>query len=107
MGDCWRISGDVSSTICRGQCHFRNWHPYKDEQSHVFKISRQTEKKKDRQKVGRINWCRDECVCVGLCCFSVVDSECRALANTGQEKLLYNDVHDLHHSHSILSIWEF
>lgn len=39
-------------------------------------------KKNDGRKVGRINWCRDECVCVGLCCFSAVHSECQAVPGT-------------------------
>lgn len=64
--------GDVSSRICGGQHHLRNWLHYKDEQSRSSKISRQTDrekkrKKKYRQKVGRINWCRDECAHAGLC----------------------------------------
>lgn len=68
--------GDVSSRICRGQHHLRNWLHYKDEQSRSSKISRQTDRKKKKngerntgkkKKVGRINWCRDECASVGLC----------------------------------------
>lgn len=46
---------------------------------------RQKDRKKERQKqeeVGRINWCREECVCVGLCCFSLVRSECQDVPST-------------------------
>lgn len=44
---------------------------------------RQTEKRdRNRKEVGRLNWCREECVCVGLCCFSLVRSECQDAPST-------------------------
>lgn len=79
---------NVSNRICGGQYHLSNWHHYKDEKSHTFKISRQT----DGQKVGKMNWCRDECVCVGLCCFSIVFSVRLFPAPLSGES--YNDVHE-------------
>lgn len=56
----------------------------------IIKVSRQkTKDRKKKKKVGRINWCRYEFLCVGLCCFSVAYSERQAFPSTAVGRKLW------------------
>lgn len=66
-------------------------------------------KRKKGKEVGRINWCRDECGCVGLFFFFPLCT--LVLGTVVRKKKSFNDVHefikDLHHLTTRSAFWRF